>query len=225
MSEKTFLLYNYSPSMVIVQCKDNTITFEGGSTEAPTSFPFTMNELQYINNKCEVIKNGTLVPSEDEAEYVYGALRIQNYQSILSNQQIEDIILHPTVEGLEKILAIKDTPYYERIYGIFISLRNADAPITANVARIIKGRYLELRDGKRDTEFTVRQKDTQSVDSEDVEALKQRLAAVEKLLAEKSKENEEKTVETSIINEEKPKEIRRTSKSTKTTTANRVSKK
>ncbi|MGN0578022.1 MAG: hypothetical protein ACI4J4_05340 [Ruminiclostridium sp.] len=224
MSEKTFLLYNYSPSMVIVQCKDSTITFEGGTAEAPTSFPFTMNELQYINNKCEVIKNGILVPAEDEAEYVYGALRIQNYQNILSNQQIEDIILHPTVEGLEKILAIKDTPYYERIYGIFISLRNADAPITANVARIIKGRYLELRDGKRDTEFTVRQKDTQRVDSEDVEALKQRLAAVEKLLAEKAKEE---PVETSCDDGEKPKEIRRTSKgkTTKTTTSGRTTNK
>lgn len=218
MSEKTFLLYNYSPSMVIVQCKDNTITFEGGTAEAPTSFPLTMNELQYINNKCEVIKNGTLVPAEDEAEYVYGALRIQNYQDILSNQQIEDIILHPTVDGLERILAIKDTPYYERIYGIFISLRNADAPITANVARIIKGRYLELRDGKRDTEFTVRQKDTQSVDSEDVEALKQRLAAVEKLLAEKAKEEKSETSDTDC---EKPKEIRRTSK-TKTATSSRT---
>lgn len=218
MSEKTFLLYNYSPSMVIVQCKDNTITFEGGTAEAPTSFPLTMNELQYINNKCEVIKNGTLVPAEDEAEYVYGALRIQNYQDILSNQQIEDIILHPTVDGLERILAIKDTPYYERIYGIFISLRNADAPITANVARIIKGRYLELRDGKRDTEFTVRQKDTQSVDSEDVEALKQRLAAVEKLLAEKAKEEKSETSDTDC---EKPKEIRHTSK-TKTATSSRT---
>lgn len=221
MSEKTFLLYNYSPSMVIVQCKDNTITFEGGTTEAPTSFPLTMNELQYINNKCEVIKNGTLVPAEDEAEYVYGALRIQNYQDILSNQQIEDIILHPTVDGLERILAIKDTPYYERIYGIFISLRNADAPITANVARIIKGRYLELRDGKRDTEFTVRQKDTQSVDSEDVEALKQRLAAVEKLLAEKAKEEKSGISDTDC---EKPKEIRRTSK-TKTATSSRTANK
>ena len=135
------------------------------------------------------------------------------HQGIVSEDEAKQI-----VDGLEKILAIKDTPYYERIYGIFISLRNADAPITANVARIIKGRYLELRDGKRDTEFTVRQKDTQSVDSEDVEALKQRLAAVEKLLAEKAKEEKSGTSDTDC---EKPKEIRRTSK-TKTATSSRT---
>lgn len=216
IEEKTYLLFNHSPSKVVVGLRDNTVVIDGASDGVPSSFPFTLSELQYINNKCQILKNGTLRPAEEQEEYIYNTLRIPNWTNILTNEQVEDYILHPSVERIESLLNIKDTAYYNRVYGIFISLRNANAPITANVARIIVGRHHELRDGKRDTEFSVRPKDTQSKDSTgDIAQLKAKLEALEKILASQEVVNEV-SVEPKTASEEPKKKISKTPTRTKT---------
>lgn len=216
LEEKTYLLFNNSPSKVIVGLRDNTVVIDGASDGVPSSFPFTMSELQYINNKCTIIKNGTLRPAENQKEYIYNALRISNWSEILTNEQIEDYILNPSVERIDTLLNIKDTAYYNRVYGIFISLRNANAPITANVARIIKGRNSELRDGKRDTEFSVRPKDTQPKNnSDDIEQLRAKVTMLEKLLVSQSVANEVSAEPEAVVFEEPKKKVVRTNNKTK----------
>lgn len=159
IEEKTYLMCNYSTSPLIVSMRENSVFLEGGRRDAPITYPFTMRELVEINNTSTAIKSGRLVPTEEQKEYIYNQLRITDWKDILSDEQIEQIILYPTVEGLKRLLDIKDSFYFERVYGAYIGLRNVNAPISANIGRLIRGRYEELQRGKINTEFSVQERD------------------------------------------------------------------
>lgn len=156
IEEKTYLLCNYSSSKVVVALRDSSIVIEGGNINCPTTYPFTAGELQLINNTSSGIKNGTLIPEESEKEFVYESiLRIMDWRDIKTNKQIEDIILNPTPEDYQWIKNMKDSQYFNRIYGVFIGLKNTNAPLTASISNIISARYRELVSGKRESEIVV----------------------------------------------------------------------
>lgn len=157
VEEKTYLMCNHTPSKVSVSMRDgSSLIIEGGAYDHPSTYPFTLSELQHLNNTTRCIKNGTLIPQEGDKEFIYETLRITDWRDIISNAEVEKIILEPTVEGLQKIINIKDSQYFDRIYGVFLGLKNSDAPIAANVINLITKRYRELLDGKRETELTVK---------------------------------------------------------------------
>lgn len=184
IEEKTYLLCNYTPSKVSVSMRDGvSIIIDGGAYDHPSTYPFTLSELQHINNTTPCIKNGTLIPHEDCKKFIYDTLRIADWENILTNAGIEKIIMNPTVESLQTIIAIKDSQYFDRVYGVFLGLKNADAPIAANVVNLITKRYRELLDGKRDSDLVVKKTPTASTkdgNSEQLDALK---AEVESLKA------------------------------------------
>ncbi|MCM1333453.1 MAG: hypothetical protein NC084_06240 [Bacteroides sp.] len=163
VEEKTYLLCNYTPSRVVVSLKNGEgVCIERGRYDLPATYPFTLSEIQHINNTSACLRNGTLVPHEDCREFIYETLRIGDWKEILTNLQIEEIILNPTVEGLQKLLDIKDHQYFDRVYGVFLGLKNSDAPITSNVEKTITTRYRELLAGKRTSEITLRKTPAQT---------------------------------------------------------------
>lgn len=184
LEEKTYLLCNHTPSKIIVALRDgSSAIIEGGSNENPSTYPFTLSELQYINNSSQVLKIGQLRPAKDCEEFIYNELRIQSWKDILTNEQIEDIILNPTNKKLEKIISIKDPNYFERVYGIFIGLRNANAPITANTINVIVARYREHLAHKRDSEIVLKVTETPSNSNKEVEDLKKQLEELRALIS------------------------------------------
>lgn len=156
---QTYPLYNYSTSKIIVALRDGSIVVESGTRDRPAVCLLTMSELQQVASSSPVISAGYLRPAKEDAKYIYEMLRIRDWQNILTEEDIEDMIIHPTVEGLTKLISIKDAFYYERIYGIFVGLKNVNVPIADNVARLLKGRYRELQRGKINTEYVIKEKD------------------------------------------------------------------
>lgn len=209
---ETFNMCNYSTSRIVVGLRDRALVVEPGRRDKPSYYPFTMNELQQIANTSTIIQNGYLRPNKEQEEFIYNTLRIQNWQDILTDEQIEDMILRPTVEGLTRLINIKDSLYFGRIYGVFVGLKNANAPISANVSRLLTGRYREMRQGKFITEYKVTEKDLPSADSflsrksessAELEELKRKFqeqeALVATLMAElKSKNDEAKAAPKSV---------------------------
>lgn len=186
---KTYLVYNHTTSPVAVGLRDHSFIIDAGSDDNPTTYPLTLAEIQHVNNTSTLFKSGVLRPSEEESEFIYNNLRITDWQNILTNTDIEDIILNPTAEKLKKIVNIKNALYFERIYGVYIGLKNADAPITANVMRVITTRYNEFLNNKRDSEITISEKTATPKVSEkeeamtnEIEDLKARLKEMETLL-------------------------------------------
>lgn len=226
---KTYPMCNYNTSAIIVVLRDTSVTMGGGRRDNPFVYPFTMAELQQIANASNIIQTGWLRPAKEIEEFIYDALRIQNWRDILTDEEIEAIILHPTIDGLNKLLSIKESLYFERVYGAYIGLKNVNAPIAANIERLIKGRYNELQHGKLTTEFVVQAKDiptannfTSADDSSDEinelkDKVEQQSAMIDKLLAELGKIRSEPVKNGSDVVRSAPKSIKRKTTTKKTT--------
>lgn len=228
--DKTFLVINEGTSSVAVSTRHESILIEGKQ-----SYPFTQDEIRQINGNSNAFKIGLLFFEKDCEEEMYSDLRIRNWKAILHNDQIEEMLMHPTADDVETILAIDSVAYFERVRGLCIMLKNTGKEVPTKIDSMVNARWRELSSGRLGTSISV--KKSPPVAAEDFEAYKadmekkvaDLLTVVENLSAEKS---EAKTASTAPAEaepvvvakpaekpavEEKPKKPRSTTKSTKTT--------
>ena len=163
---KTYLVLNYNGSPVAVSTRHESYIIPGGSSESPSSMPLSVDEIVQINSNSNIFKMGLLWFEEEFQEDLYTECRIRNWKDILTDSQIEDIILHPTLEKLEKLLSIENEQYFERCYGIYIGLKNSNHSIKQNVENIMLARRKELRNRKYKTGILLTKKETSTVSEE-----------------------------------------------------------
>lgn len=151
---------NYNNYVVVVSTRDQSYAIDPAEDGIPSKMAFSPFEVETINSKCNAFKSGALRFEEYEEEENYTALRITDWKSILTNDQIKDIILHPTYEGLKKIITIKNHAVFERIRGIYTGLKNDPSyDIYGSVDRVITARFKELNDGIMKSEIVIKQSD------------------------------------------------------------------
>ena len=150
---QTYRVLNYCSSPISVSTKNESVLINGGSESDPGVWNFTIDEIRQINNTSKVFKVGHLWFDEDVAEDMYKELKIFDYENILTDAQIEDMLCNPTDETIATLLEIKEKAYYDRIYGIFIGLRNAGYPISMVLDSILRERYKELMFGRTTTQI------------------------------------------------------------------------
>ena len=163
---KTFLVLNYNGSPVAVSTRHESYIIPGGSSESPSSMPLSVDEIVQINSNSNVFKMGLLWFEEEFQEELYKECRIRNWKDILTDSEIEDIILHPTLEKLERLLSIENEQYFERCYGIYIGLKNSNHSIKQNVENVMLARRKELRNRKYKTGILLTKKETPAVSEE-----------------------------------------------------------
>lgn len=163
---KTYLVLNYNGSPVAVSTRHESYIIPGGSSESPSSMPLSVDEIVQINSNSNVFKMGLLWFEEEFQEDLYKECRIRNWKDILTDSEIEDIILHPTLEKLERLLLIENEQYFERCYGIYIGLKNSNHSIKQNVENVMLARRKELRNRKYKTGILLTKKETPSVSEE-----------------------------------------------------------
>ena len=137
--QKTYLVINEGTGMVVISTRFESIAIEGGSC-----YPLTMDEIRQVNSSSDVFKIGLLFFEKQYEADIYEDLRIHNWQEILHNDQIVDIIKNPTEDGLRKIIAIENLTYFERIRGIYVWLKNTGVDFSSSVERIILARRAEF---------------------------------------------------------------------------------
>lgn len=174
----------------VLNCDDNVVTisslngkgytFEPGSVEDPCVIPIPPEEIQYMNSVCNAFKNGVLRFRPEEQSELFDALGIKG-DNVLFIEDIDDAILNPTVENLQRMIDIKDGAQFERIRGRFYRMTNAGEDLSTKVKRLIDERYKELRAGKRNSELSVvpATKPVDNVQAE-LEAAKSQLAEMQK---------------------------------------------
>lgn len=163
---KTYLVLNYNGSPVAVSTRHESYIIPGGSSESPSSMPLSVDEIVQINSNSNVFKMGLLWFEEEFQEVLYKECRIRNWKDILTDSEIEDIILHPTLEKLERLLSIENEQYFERCYGIYIGLKNSNHSIKQNVENVMLARRKELRNRKYKTGILLTKKETPAVSEE-----------------------------------------------------------
>lgn len=174
----------------VLNCDDNVVTisslngkgytFEPGSVDDPCVIPIPPEEIMYMNSTCSAFKNGVLRFRPEEQNEIFEAIGIKG-DDVLFIEDIDDAILNPTVENLQRMIDIKDGAQFERIRGRFYRMTNAGEDLSTKVKRLIDERYKELRAGKRNSDLSVRpvEKPTENV-QEELAAAKSQMAEMQK---------------------------------------------
>ena len=163
---KTYLVLNYNGSPVAVSTRHESYIIPGGSSQEPASIPLSVDEIIQINSNSPVFKIGLLWFEEEFQKELYEECRIRNWKDIPTDSEIEDTILHPTLEKLERLLSIENEQCFERCYGIYIGLKNSNHSIKQNVENVMLARRKELRNRKYKTGILLTKKETPTVSEE-----------------------------------------------------------
>lgn len=117
----------------------------------------TFSDIKSINMASEAFRNGTLVFEEDKQEEVYKELKIDvNNNNYFTRQMIEDIILDPTDEKIEKIVKITHLDTIENFRRMLVKLTNDNEyDISNRVRDYIDAREIELKKGISKSELPV----------------------------------------------------------------------
>lgn len=221
-------------NIMFVHGQHNTYNANTSDGVTPTEFIMPLNELIYLNGNSPVIKDGTLFFYDEDEEEIYKALKINNYKNILKDTDYQEIILNPTVEGLQKIIDIVDSSIFERVRTILFRLKLQNGfSVSSKVENLINARFVELQNRKRNSEIKIVEHDVQSkkIATKEIEDMKQQNADLQNQLAQmqammaqlmsmqqsKSDEVKEEVVETETDTDTatKKKAGRPTTKSTK----------
>ncbi len=201
----TINVLNYGDNCVCVSTRDMTYAIDPCSRDGnPSITPFSRSEIESINSRSDVFRSGCLMFEDSDKKEIYeNVCRIVDWENILTNQQIEDIIINPTVEGLEKLISINNSAAFERVRGIFFKIKNQGIhDIVNRVEENINRRYQELLRGKTRSEINLRERDVRKpADAKDVMKLKDEIAELKDLIKNISK----KEKDTGEKKEEKPK--------------------
>ena len=185
---KSINVLNYNSSTVVISTKHDSYAIEPAiDSDNPTILPLTLDEILYANANSMAFKSGILrFPEDIEKEMYEDYLRIPNWESLLTIKQIENIILHPTMEGLTKLVSVKDSGIFDRIRGVFIRLKNTtNDDISLRVEKIIEARGNELRNGIRNTQIVIKARDAvSSVSTDEVDGLKKQNEVLQNQLNE-----------------------------------------
>ncbi len=176
---------NYNENEVFV---DNYKFSASRDGKTPSIVTMSLSELKNICTNTDIIITGWLTFDDDVKEEIFKELRITNWRNILTNSDIENILTHPTMEGLQKIINIENQTYFDRVRIIMFKLMKQGIDITTKVNRIVEQRYDELRRRQRVSSIVLTKKDTKTYATPDeVKELSAQNAALQSQLDEMKK--------------------------------------
>jgi len=214
-------LLNYNPFAVHAVTETRTYVIDACIDENnPTFVNVSFSDIEYINSHSNAFRTGLLFFKDSQKEEIYKELSIFDWKNILTNKDIKEILLNPTMAGLKRLLAVKDVVTFDRIYSILISLQNSNSyDISNRVIKVIETRQKEIRRKIFNTEIVLQERDTTPVQKqEDVNELKaqnkemsKKLEEMQMMMAEliKSQQSTEKTSKNTkkTTTVEKPKKV------------------
>lgn len=155
---------NYNENSVFVDTATNHYTFRGSKDgKRPVEIPMPLNEVKYIASNTNLIDTGWLTfEDEFKKEIFEDYLKIREWDEILTNERIEEILLHPTMDGLKKIIEITNIAQFDRVRIVMHRLKSDDADITMKVENLVNARYKELTRRQRKSKIVITAKDVDS---------------------------------------------------------------
>ena len=150
------LNYSDSPAVVTSNIRPDGYIFEPANNGVPFSIPLSFAEIRVINSQSAIFREGFLFFDKEQEKDVYEKLVIRDWEDILTDEQIDNIILNPNKDNLERILKIRTLSYFGRIYGRYIMLKNTNMhDISTRIANILNKRYEELYKNIKNTSIKI----------------------------------------------------------------------
>lgn len=183
-------VYNYNESNICIPTNISTHILPPAVDGVPSVDYLSFAEINYINGISDCFRTGLVRFDDNDKEEIYSALGFADWKNILTNDEIRDILLNPTIEGLQKIIDITNASVFDRIRTIFVSLKeNTDNDISNRVIKIMETRELEFKRGIYKTQIVLKPKDVSEkpVSNDEINAIKEQNAMLMEQLAEMQK--------------------------------------
>ena len=130
---------NYNESNVCIPTNISTHILPPAVDGVPSVDYLSFAEINYVNGISDCFRTGMVRFDDNDKEEVYSALNIANWENILTNDEIRDILLNPTIDGLQRIIDVTNRSIFDRIRTIFVSLKeNIDNDISNRVIKIME---------------------------------------------------------------------------------------
>ena len=181
---------NYNESNVCIPTNISTHILPPAVDGVPSVDYLSFAEINYVNGISDCFRTGMVRFDDNDKEEVYSALNIANCENILTNDEIRDILLNPTIDGLQRIIDVTNRSIFDRIRTIFVSLKeNTDNDISNRVIKIMETREQEFKRGVYKTQIVLKPKDIpeKSVTNDEINAIKEQNAMLMEQLAEMQK--------------------------------------
>ena len=183
-------VYNYNESNICIPTNISTHILPPAVDGVPSVDYLSFAEINYINGISDCFRTGLVRFDDNDKEEIYSALGFADWKNILTNDEIKDILLNPTIEGLQRIIDVTNTSIFDRIRTIFVSLKeNTDNDISNRVIKIMETRELEFKRGIYKTQIVLKPKDVSEkpVSNDEINAIKEQNAMLMEQLAEMQK--------------------------------------
>ena len=177
-------VYNECPFQVNLVGQRRDYIFPPCEDGEPTMNFVNFDEIEYAHSRGKLFTIGLLFFDEAEQEKLYEALGIKDWQKkIWRNSEIEDAIMNPTLEKMQRIIDVKDMITLERIRGMMVRFVNEKRDVSQNVINVINTRFKELNSGNTTSKIELRASDVEKrVSADEVDALKKQLEETQKLM-------------------------------------------
>lgn len=183
-------VYNYNESNICIPTNISTHILPPAVDGTPSVDYLSFAEINYINGISDCFRTGLVRFDDNDKEEIYSALGVTSWQDILTNDEIRDILLNPTIDGLQKIIDVTNASIFDRIRTIFVSLKeNTDNDISNRVIKIMETRELEFKRGIYKTQIVLKPKDIpeKAVSNNEITAIKEQNAMLMAQIAEMQK--------------------------------------
>lgn len=183
-------VYNYNESNICIPTNISTHILPPAVDGVPSVDYLSFAEINYINGISDCFRTGLVRFDDNDKEEIYSALGFTDWKNILTNDEIRDILLNPTIEGLQRVIDVTNASIFDRIRTIFVSLKeNTDNDISNRVIKIMETRELEFKRGIYKTQIVLKPKDVseKSVSNDEINAIKEQNAMLMEQLAEMQK--------------------------------------
>lgn len=183
---KDIRVYNECPFQVNLVGQRRDYIFPPCMDGEPTMNFVDFDEIEYAHSRGKVFNIGQLIFAEEDAEGMYDALGIKDWKNkVWFNKDIEDVIMHPSVEKMQRVIDIKDIITFERVRGMMVRFMNEKRDVSQNVINLVNARYRELNAGNLTSKIVIRPADVeQPVTPDEVADLKRQLAKMQELMKE-----------------------------------------
>lgn len=221
--KKDIRVYNECPFQVNLVGQRRDYIFPPCLDGEPTMNFVDFEEIEYAHSRGKVFNIGLLIFAEEDRDGMYGALGVKNWKDkVWFNNVIEDIIMHPTVEKMQRVIDIKDLITFERVRGMMVRFMNEKRDVSQNVINLINARYRELNAGNSTSKIVIRPADVETTASAgEVEDLKKQLAEMQELIKKLAGEKHMQTNEEVDMENDKTEAV----EELKTTSSKRSTKK
>lgn len=140
-------ILNYNSFSITIQTKDANKLIPSMKNNEPGREQLSPSEIKYIHNQGNAFKDGLLCfPKDIEKEVYEEILRIKDWQNILQNDDIKEIILNPTTEGLSRIVNCESPMVFDRVRAIYTNMINQGTHnISYRVIQVLDDRFKEIQ--------------------------------------------------------------------------------